>query len=82
MASTAGRRQQSPITIRSTRAAELLRMLVGPDRSQAQVIEEALEQMAARRRSLADLLTPNRAQDFDWEPPRADPAGRDIDLAS
>lgn len=80
MVSTA-RRQQPPITIRSARAVELLRKLVRPGRSQAEVIEEALEQMAARRQSLADLLTPATAMDCDWEPPRANPAHRPVDLA-
>jgi hypothetical protein len=80
MGSTA-RRQQPPITIRSARAVELLRTLVGPGRSQAEVIEQALEQMAARGRSLAELLMPKVALDFDWEPPRANPVLRDAGLA-
>lgn len=74
------RRQQPPITIRSQRAVELLRKLVGPGRSQAQVIEQALEQMAAGHRSLAALLTPDVATDFEWEPPRANPLLRTPDL--
>ncbi|MDE2562730.1 MAG: hypothetical protein KGL48_10850 [Sphingomonadales bacterium] len=80
MGSTA-RRQQPPITIRSARAVELLRTLVGPGRSQAEVIEQALEQMAARGRSLAELLTPKVALDFDWEPPRSNLRLRDADLS-
>lgn len=80
MTSTA-RRRQPPITIRSSRAAELLRTLVQPGRSQAEVIEEALERMAARRRSLADLLTPGQALDFDWEPSRARLEARDASLS-
>ena len=79
MTSTA-RRQQPPITIRSQRAVELLRKLVRPGRSQAQVIEQALEQMAAGRGSLAALLTPDAALDFDWEPPRAAAMLRTPDL--
>lgn len=39
------RRKQPSITIRSARAAELLNMLTKDGRSQAQVIEEALERM-------------------------------------
>lgn len=44
MASTA-RRHQPPITIRSTKAAERLALLTRDGRSQAQVIEEALDLM-------------------------------------
>lgn len=44
MTSTARRRQQ-PITIRSAKAAERLALLTRDGRSQAQVIEEALERM-------------------------------------
>lgn len=80
MVSTA-RRQQPPITIRSARAVELLRTLVGPGRSQAEVIEQALEQMAARGRTLADLLTPKVTLDFDWEPPRSTLYHREADLS-
>lgn len=39
------RRQQQPITIRSDRAAARLRLLVGDGRSQARIIEEALDRM-------------------------------------
>lgn len=80
MGSTA-RRQQPPITIRSARAAELLRILVRPGHSQAEVIEQALEQMAARRVSLAEALTPPVPLDFDWEPPRSNPQARGVDFA-
>jgi hypothetical protein len=80
MGSTA-RRRQPPITIRSARAVELLRTLVGPGRSQAEVIEQALELMAARGRSLAELLTPKVALDFDWEPPRSNLVAREADLS-
>ncbi len=72
----AARRQQPPITIRSARAAALLRRLTASGRSQADVIEEALERMATQRKTLADALAPVRAQDFDWEPPRAKMVGR------
>lgn len=75
------RRLQPAITIRSARATELLRKLVKPGHSQAEVIEQALEQMAAGRRSLAAALTPSVALDFDWEPPRANPAFRAADLS-
>lgn len=44
MAATA-RRKQTAITIRSARAAERLALLTRDGRSQARVIEEALEQM-------------------------------------
>ena len=39
------RRKQPPITIRSARAAELLKRHTTTGRSQAQVIEEALERL-------------------------------------
>ncbi len=39
------RRAQKPITIRSDRAAERLRLLTRDGRSQAKVIEDALDQM-------------------------------------
>jgi hypothetical protein len=45
MATTTARRRQQPITIRSTKAAERLALLTRDGRSQAQVIEEALDQM-------------------------------------
>ena len=41
------RRKQSPITIRSDRAAARLKLLTRGGRSQAEVIEEALERMPA-----------------------------------
>jgi hypothetical protein len=65
------RRNQPPITIRSARATALLRRLATGGRSQAQIIEEALERMAAQRQTLAEALAPAVPQDFDWEPPRA-----------
>jgi hypothetical protein len=43
--SSAARRQQQAITIRSDKAAALLRVLATNGRSQAAVIEEALERM-------------------------------------
>jgi hypothetical protein len=62
------RRQQPPITIRSARASALLRRLAVRGRSQADIIEEALEQMAAQRKSLAQALAPSEPHEFDWEP--------------
>ena len=62
----AARRRQPPITIRSTRAAELLRRLAVGGRSQAAVIEEALERMASQRKSAAQALAPAEAHDFEW----------------
>jgi antitoxin VapB len=41
------RRQQTPITIRSDRAAARLALLTRTGRSQAEVIEEALERLPA-----------------------------------
>lgn len=45
MGSPTARRRQQPITIRSTKAAERLALLTRDGRSQAQVIEEALDRM-------------------------------------
>lgn len=39
------RRQQAPITIRSDRALKRLKLLTRSGRSQAEVVEEALEQL-------------------------------------
>lgn len=77
---SAARRRQPPITVRSARAADLLRVLTSGGRSQADVIEEALEQMAARRRSLAAALRPAEPLEFDWEPPRSSIAEKDAGL--
>jgi hypothetical protein len=74
------RRQQQPITIRSSRAAELLRQLVGPGHSQAEVIEDALEQFANRRMSLLEALTPREPLDFKWEPAHAMMTPRDVEF--
>lgn len=41
------RRKQTPITIRSDRAAARLKLLTSGGRSQAEVIEEALERLPA-----------------------------------
>lgn len=76
----AARRRQPPITIRSTRAAALLRRLASGGRSQAEIIEEALERMASRRQTLAEALCPAAPQDFDWEPDRSAIAARVPDL--
>jgi hypothetical protein len=65
------RRRQPPITIRSTRATALLRRLATSGRSQADIIEEALERMASQRKTLADALAPVVPHDFDWEPARS-----------
>lgn len=67
----AARRRQPPITIRSTRATALLRQLATSGRSQAEIIEEALERMASQRKTLAEALAPVVPQDFDWEPARS-----------
>lgn len=78
---TTARRQQTAITIRSTRAAELLRRLVRPGRNQADVVEEALEQLANKPMSLAEALRPKEPMDFDWEPPRAIIIPREVDFS-
>jgi hypothetical protein len=67
----AARRRQPPITIRSTRATALLRRLATGGRSQADIIEEALERMASQRKTLAEALTPVVPQSFEWEPARS-----------
>ena len=69
--SQTARRRQPPITIRSARATALLRRLATRGRSQADIIEEALERMALQRKTLAEALAPNVPQDFDWDPPRS-----------
>jgi hypothetical protein len=73
--SQVARRRQPPITIRSARATALLRRLATGGRSQVDIIEEALEQMAAQRKTLAEALRPSTPQDFDWEPARSTVAG-------
>jgi hypothetical protein len=65
------RRRQPPITIRSARAATLLRRLATGGRSQVDIIEEALERMASQRRTLLEALSPAVPQHFDWEPARS-----------
>ncbi len=65
------RRHQPPITIRSARAAALLARLTAGGRSQAEVIEDALEQLAAGHQTLAAALAPATPLDFAWEPPRS-----------
>jgi hypothetical protein len=75
MAQTA-RRLQPPITIRSTRATALLRRLATGGRSQADIIEEALERMASQRMTLSEALTPVVRQAFDWEPVRSNITSR------
>lgn len=70
------RRQQPPITIRSTRATDLLRRLATGGRSQVEIIEEALERMASQRKTLAEALAPAVPQPFGWEPERSSVAAR------
>ncbi len=79
--SHATRRSQPPITIRSARAAALLRRLAVGGRSQAEIIEEALERLASRKRTLSEALAPAAPQDFEWEPPRSALASPPADLA-
>lgn len=76
----AARRRQPPITIRSARATALLRRLGAGGRSQVEIIEEALERMAAQRKTLSQALAPLESQDFDWEPTRSGIAGRAPDF--
>lgn len=78
--SQTARRRQPPITIRSERATALLRRLAASGRSQADIIEEALERMASQRQSLAEALTPSTPQPFDWEPERSNIAGHITDF--
>ena len=49
------RRKQTPVAIRSDRAAARLRLLTRDGRSQAQVIEEALDKLPLPKRSEAEL---------------------------
>lgn len=74
------RRRQPSITIRSERASALLRRLATGGRSQAEIIEQALEQMASRRMTLGDALAPTVPQSFDWEPARSGMAARTADF--
>jgi hypothetical protein len=74
------RRRQPPITIRSERATALLRRLAIGGRSQVDVIEEALERMAAQRKTLSEALSPAVPQAFDWDPPRSTVTSRVPDL--
>ena len=74
------RRRQPPLTIRSARATALLRRLATSGRSQADIIEEALERMASQRKTLSEALAPIPPQDFDWEPTRSSIASRAPDF--
>ena len=65
---SAVRRKQPSITIRSERATTLLRRLATDGRSQVDIIEEALERMAARHETLSEALAPVDRIDSDWEP--------------
>ena len=76
----AARRRQPPITIRSARATALLRRLATGGRSQADIIEEALERMASQRKTLSQALTPVTPQNFDWEPSRSSMTSRTPDF--
>jgi hypothetical protein len=76
----AARRRQPPITIRSARAAALLRRLTMGGKSQAAVIEEALEQLASQRQTLADALAPMTPLDFEWEAEPSGLAARTVDF--
>ena len=78
--SQTARRRQPPITIRSERATALLRRLASGGRSQAEIIEEALERMASQRKTLSEALKPDVPQDFDWEPARSNIASNTPDL--
>ncbi len=75
------RRRQPPITIRSARAAALLRRLAVGGRSQVEIIEEALERMASQRQTLSKALAPAQPHDFEWEPPRSSIAAQAPDFA-
>ena len=75
------RRNQPPITIRSARAAALLRRLATGGRSQVDIIEEALEYMASQRRTIAQALAPPAPLDFEWEPGPAQIATPAVDLS-
>jgi antitoxin VapB len=50
------RRKQTPITIRSDRAAARLKLLTSGGRSQAEVIEEALERLPAPEAAEAERI--------------------------
>lgn len=56
------RRKQTPITIRSDRAAARLKLLARTGRSQAEIVEEALDRMpeppmdAEKERRLAEIM--------------------------
>ena len=78
--SQAARRHQPPITIRSTRAAALLRRLATGGRSQADIIEEALERMASQRKTLSQALAPVVPHTFGWEPTHSNIVSRAPDF--
>ena len=78
--SQTARRRQPPITIRSARASALLRRLATGGRSQADIIEEALERMASQRKTLSQALAPAVLQTLDWEPARSNIASRAPDF--
>jgi len=74
------RRNQPPITIRSERATALLRRLASNGRSQADIIEDALERMVAQRKTLSQALAPAAPHDFDWQPARSGLVGQTPDF--
>ena len=61
------RRAQTPIMVRSDKAAEILSRWVGPGRSQAVVIEDALQQLEADERASGNLS--DVRQEFAYQPP-------------
>ena len=72
------RRAQQPITIRSDRAAQRLALLTRGGRSQASVIEEALERMPLPHDATADLRARIEAI-LDQVTPGAVPSMADFD---
>lgn len=56
------RRKQTPITIRSDRAAARLKLLTRDGRSQAEVIEEALERLPVREKPDEERRRRRRAE--------------------
>ncbi|WP_353205327.1 hypothetical protein [Sphingomonas sp.] len=79
MATTTARRRQQPITIRSTKAAERLALLTRDGRSQAQVIEEALERMPLPPPSDREAIIAEIHAILDSVPKRKYPTMAEID---
>jgi hypothetical protein len=59
----------------------LLRDLTKDGRSQAAVIEDALERMFDQRKTLAQALAPQTPLDFDWDPEAANLVSQTPDFA-